>query len=160
MSESLVLPLAAPLWDPNATSRFHDRVDRNLRDQIGRTGSSREAPSHRARAMRIRMHGTGYRAVIDDQPVSLINLSLSGVMVRGPMRVLPSQSILFKIGWPQDDQLCAAIGRVRWVRFERTRGQEEAAYRIGLAFETWDVRRLKEIMHHCRQTLAPSFEVA
>jgi hypothetical protein len=104
------------------------------------------------------MQGIGYRASIDDQAVSLINLSLSGVLVRGP--VLPTQSIIFKIGWPQDSVWCTALGRVRWARFERSNGQDEAAYRIGLEFETWDVRRLKEIMHHCRRTLGRTFEAA
>jgi hypothetical protein len=142
MSESVVLPLAAALWDPDTTNRF--------RDESGQRGS-RDPGSQRQRALRVRMQGAGYRAVIDDQPVSLVNLSLSGVLVRGPMRVLPCQSIIFKIGWPEDDRPCAAIGRVRWVRIESTSGHNEADCEIGVAFETWDVRRLKGIMRDCRR---------
>jgi hypothetical protein len=142
MSESVVLPLAAALWDPDTTDGF--------RDQIGQRGSRDPASLHQ-RALRVRMQGTGYRALIDEQPVSLVNLSLSGVLVRGPMLVLPSQSIIFKIGWPQDERPCAAIGRVRWVRVGNASGHNEAVCEVGVAFETWDVRRLKEIMHDCRR---------
>jgi PilZ domain len=151
MSASPVLPFAASLWDPDTVNPLRTQVER--RQHV-------EASSHRERALRVRMQGSGYRAVVDDRSVSLINLSLSGVLVRGPMRLLPSQSIIFKIGWPQDGQLCAAIGRVRWVEFEPAEKQDEAPCRVGLAFETWDVRRMKEIIHHCRRMVVPSFKTA
>jgi hypothetical protein len=146
MPESLVLPLAAAIWSPRPAFIFRD-------DQIGQRAL--DEVSNRRGALRLHMQGTGYRGVIDDRPVALIDLSVSGVQTRGPFRVRPDQSIIFKIGWPQDKLSCTALGRVQWVRFEPARPEADASYRIGLAFETWDVRLLREIMHHCQRTLVP-----
>jgi hypothetical protein len=147
MSESLILPLAEALWSPGPAPGFRD-------DQVGRRAPD-ETASNRRRGVRLHMHGTGYRGAIDDRPVALIDLSVSGVQARGPFRLRPGQSIIFKIGWPQDELSCAALGRVQWVRVEPARRETEASYGIGLAFETWDVRLLKEIMHHCQRMLVP-----
>ena len=105
------------------------------------------------------MLGAGYRAVIDGQHVALINLSLSGAQIRSSMRVLRDQPAVVKIGWPQNEQLCAAIARVRWVHLESELSNDESLYRIGLAFETWDVRGLKEIIRHCGRTLVSRSEI-
>ena len=91
------------------------------------------------------MVGSGYRAVIDGRQAALINLSLSGAQLRGPIRVRPDQPTIVKIGWPRDNQLCTAIARVRWVQFEPDASSGEGLYRVGLAFETWDVKGLKAI---------------
>jgi hypothetical protein len=148
MSGSLMLPLAASFWDPDAL---------NLAREHG-VKSSAAASSDPPRAVRLHMEGTGYRATLDDETVSLTNLSLSGVLVRSQTSAVPGPPMIFKIGWPQDRRGCAAIGRVRWVRFDPAKRQEEATYRIGLAFETWDVRRLMDIVGHCRQAPIPLIE--
>ncbi|HWF84102.1 MAG TPA: hypothetical protein VG222_04630, partial [Vicinamibacterales bacterium] len=57
--------------------------------------------------------------------------------------------------WPHDAVSCSAIARVRWVDVESERPAAEPTYRMGLAFEQWDVRRLKEIMQHCTRTFQP-----
>jgi PilZ domain len=151
MSDTLILPLAAALCDVDA--------DTLRRDPGARREAADAAPVHRPRARRVGMVGAGYRAVIDGQHVALINLSLSGAQIRSSMRVLRDQPAIVKIGWPQDDQLCAAIARVRWVELESDHSNDERIYRVGLAFETWDVRGLKEIMRHCGRTFVSSSEV-
>ena len=75
-----------------------------------------------------------------------MNLSLTGAQLRGSVRVLPDQPAVVKIGWPQDDLPCTALARVRWVQFEPDSLTESGLYRVGLAFETWDVRSLRDIM--------------
>ena len=92
------------------------------------------------------MIGSGYRAVIEGRHVDLVNLSLSGAQLRGPIRVLPDQPTIVKIGWPKHELLCTAIARVRWVQFEPDASSGAGVYRVGLSFETWDVRSLKEII--------------
>ncbi len=140
MTGPRVLPLSEPVWDTPAEASF--------RDPQPRRRTSDPARPQCARAARVRMLGSGYRVLVDKQPVALINLSLSGAQVRGAVRVSNGQPVLVDIGWPQDRLSCAAISRVRWVQAEPEAAADEM-FRIGLAFETWDVRRLKEIMHHC-----------
>jgi len=103
----------------------------------------------RPRDQRVAMVGSGYRAIVDGRAVALVNLSLSGAQWRGAIRVRPDQPAIVKIGWPQDHQLCTALARVRWVQFEPDASRDESLYRVGIEFETWDVRRLKEIIRHC-----------
>ena len=118
---------------------------------LARGAAPPRAGVHRPRSRRLEMLGSGYRAVIDGQCVALVNLSLTGAQVRGPHKVTRDQPAILRIGWPQDQRSCDAIARVRWVQVEGDRSNVPA-YRIGLTFETWDVRRLKEIMHHWRRT--------
>ena len=134
-------------------------TDTFLRNPDARRREAEAAAARRPRAPRVGMLGAGYRAVIDGQHVALINLSLSGAQIRSSMRVLRDQPAVVKIGWPQNEQLCAAIARVRWVHLESELSNDESLYRIGLAFETWDVRGLKEIIRHCGRTLVSRSEI-
>ena len=150
MSDLLILPLAAPVWDSSTDAYFRDPQGRE---------DAEEAASARPRDRRVGMLGSGYRAVIDGRQVALVNLSMTGAQLRGPIRVLPDQPTIVKIGWPKNDQLCTAIARVRWVQFEPDPSTGEGLYRVGLAFETWDVRGLKEIMRQRGSKDAPKFGV-
>jgi hypothetical protein len=150
MSDSLILPLTAALSDVD--------TDAFLRNPDARRGAA-DSAAQRPRARRVGMLGAGYRAVIDGRHVALINLSLSGAQIRSSMCVLRDQPAIVKIGWPQDEQLCAAIARVRWVHLESEPSSDESIYRIGLAFETWDVRGLKEIIRHCGRTFVSRSEI-
>jgi len=137
MGHSLIRPLAATPFLDLALDRFsleHQR--RDVRSSV------------RPRDQRVHMIGSGYRAVIDGKPAALVNLSLTGAQLRGTVRVLPDQPAIVKIGWPQDDLPCTALARVRWVQFEPDSSMESGLYRVGIAFETWDVRTLRDIMRH------------
>jgi len=150
-SDALILPMAVPLWDSEPETLIVERPA----PQPAAPQRRRQRP----RADRVGMYGSGYRVVIDDQHVALVNLSFSGAQVRGPLQVSRDQSLIFKIGWPQDRTSCDAIARVRWVCLDADESQREGIYRMGLAFETWDVRRLKEIIRHCERTFATKVEV-
>jgi hypothetical protein len=139
MHHSLILPLAATPFLDLAPDRFSQELQRRAAD--GRL-------SLRPRDQRVRMIGSGYRAVIDGNPAALVNLSLTGAQLRGTVRVLPDQPAIIRIGWPQDDLRCTALARVRWVQFEPDSSMESGLYRVGMAFETWDVRTLRDIMRH------------
>lgn len=152
MSNTLILPMAVPLWDSEPESVVVERPAPAIVEPAPRPRRPR------ARAERVGMFGSGYRAVVEDRLVALVNLSMSGAQVRGAIHAARDQPLIFKIGWPQDREACAAIARVRWVSLESEEARE-AIYRIGLAFETWDVRRLKEIIRHCERTFAPKVEV-
>jgi PilZ domain len=150
-SDTLILPMAVPLWDSEPETLMVERpAQRAVTPQRRR---------QRPRADRVGMYGSGYRVVIDDQHVALVNLSFSGAQVRGPIQVSRDQPLIFKIGWPQDRTSCDAIARVRWVCLDADEAQREGIYRVGLAFETWDVRRLKEIVRHRERTFATKIEV-
>jgi len=137
MGNLLILPLASVVREPRADAYFSDPHALRVDD---------EARASRPRDRRVGMLGSGYRAAIDGRQASLINLSLSGVQLRGPVRVRPDQPTIVKIGWTKDDLLCSAIARVRWVQFEPDAASGESLYRVGLAFETWDVKRLKAML--------------
>jgi PilZ domain len=153
MSNTLILPMAVPLWDSELESKVVERPAPALVDAEPRPRRQR------ARAERVGMFGSGYRVVVEDRQVALVNLSMSGAQVCGAIHAARDQPLIFKIGWPQDREACAAIARVRWVNLESEEARREAIYRIGLAFETWDVRRLKEIIRHCERTFASKVEV-
>jgi hypothetical protein len=153
MSNTMTLPMAVPLWDSEPESVVVERPVPAFVEPVPRPRRPR------ARAERVGMLGSGYRVVVEDRHVALVNLSMSGAQVRGAIPAARDQPLIFKIGWPQDRDACAAIARVRWVRLESEEAQREAIYRIGLAFETWDVRRLKEIIRHCERTFASRVEV-
>ena len=153
MSNTLILPMSVPLWDSESETVVVERPAPSFVDV------ERRPRRPRARAERVGMCGSGYRVVVEDRLVALVNLSLSGAQVRGSIQVSRDQPLIFKIGWPQDREACAAIARVRWVSLESEESQREAIYRMGLAFETWDVRRLKEIIHHCERTFRSKVEV-
>lgn len=141
MADALLLPLSATLGDVDA-----DALTRNS-DAPRRV----VAAAPRPRANRVGMLHAGYRAAIDGQRVALVNLSLTGAQIRSLTRVLPEQPAIIKIGWPQDEQSCAALARVRWVELDDERSGEQVIYRVGLAFETWDVKKLKDIVRHCER---------
>jgi hypothetical protein len=161
MSNSLILPMAVPLWDWERETAVVERPAPRIVEveapALVTVEPRRRRP--RPRAERVGMFGSGYRVVVDDRQVALVNLSMSGAQVRGPIEVSRDQTLIFKIGWPQDRDACAAIARVRWVSLESGESRCEGIYRMGLAFETWDVRRLKEIVRHCERTFATKVEV-
>ena len=139
MADALILPLSAALADVDAdTLTLDSEAPRRV-----------AAAALRPRAHRVGMLHAGYRAAVDGQRVALINLSLTGAQIRSLTRVLPEQPAIIKIGWPQDQQSCAALARVRWVELDGEPSAEQMIYRVGLAFETWDVKKLKDIMRHC-----------
>jgi PilZ domain len=138
MGNLLILPLAALMQEPRADAYFSDPHTLPVDD---------EAIAARPRDRRVGMLGSGYRAAIDGRQAALINLSLSGAQLRGPVRFRPDQPTIVKIGWTRDDLLCSAIARVRWVQFEPDASSGEGLYRVGLAFETWDVQRLKAMLN-------------
>jgi hypothetical protein len=44
---------------------------------------------------------------------------------------------------------------VRWVEFEAYPSMESGLYRVGIAFETWDVRSLRDIMRNLEVRTTP-----
>jgi len=150
----------SPAWQPRAESSatrdivpLAEVLTNSHERQILRSEEPPAAPPapasasksvDRPRASRLGMVGSGYRVLVDDEHVSFVNLSLSGVQIRGAVELTLGQPVLMKIGWPQDHVSFTAIARVRWVQPESD--APGAISRIGLEFETWDVRRLREIM--------------
>src|SRR5213596_878575 len=96
MSNTLILPMAVPLWDSGPETILVERPA----PRIVAVEPRRRRP--RPRAARVGMFGSGYRVVVDDRHVALVNLSMSGAQVRGPIEVARDQTLIFKIGWPQD----------------------------------------------------------
>ena len=111
----------------------------------------------RRRAKRVPMRYTGYRGTVNEQPVAIVDLSALGVQVRGQVRVRPRESVTLKLGWAMELP-STALGRVQWVQMETAMEPGEALYRIGLAFELWDVRLVKKIMQSCQELPVPSLE--
>jgi hypothetical protein len=140
-------------------SLSESNVSRFFRDAPSKTELPRARRFERPRAARTGMLGSGYRVVIDGRQVALINLSLTGAQLRGPLRLERDQPVLVKIGWPQDHLSFAAIARVRWVQLEAEPRDNQPVYRTGVVFETWDVRRLKEIIQSRGRGSSPTAEL-
>jgi hypothetical protein len=154
MSDAFILPLWAAIGGDEADADEKARVQRPEppRAAVERVATVERVAPQRPRAQRLPMLSAGYRAAVDGTHVALVNLSLTGAQVRGLVGLRPDQPAVVKIGWPQDEQSCAAFARVRWVELENDPSSDQRIYRVGLAFETWDVRRLKDIMRHCERT--------
>jgi PilZ domain len=140
-------------------SLSESNVSRFFRDPQPKTQFPKARRFERPRASRTGMLGSGYHVVIDGRHVALINLSLTGAQIRGPLRLERDQPVIVKIGWPQDRVSFTAIARVRWVQLEPEPRDNQPVYRTGVAFETWDVRRLKEIIQNCDRTSSPTAEL-
>jgi hypothetical protein len=136
----------APMAVPPAEVLVESRSNPDFREAETHPHAGETTSVEHSRASRLGMLGSGYRVLIDGQPVTLINLSLSGVQVLGTIHVTLGQPAIVKIGWPQDQESFTAIARVRWVQQHADIRTRETVHRIGLAFETWDVRQLREIM--------------
>ncbi len=140
-------------------SLSESNVSRFFCDAPARTQFPKPRRFERPRAARTGMLGSGYRVVIDGRHVALINLSLTGAQIRGPLRLERDQPVIVKIGWPQDHLSFTAIARVRWVQLEPEPRDNQPVYRTGVVFETWDVRRLKEIIQSRGGTSAATAEL-
>jgi PilZ domain len=140
-------------------SLSESNVSRFFREPQPKTQFLKARRFARPRAARTGMLGSGYHVVIDGRHVALINLSLTGAQIRGPLRLERDQPVIVKIGWPQDRVSFTAIARVRWVQLEPEPRDNQPVYRTGVAFETWDVRRLREIIQNCDRTSSPTAEL-
>ena len=77
----------------------------------------------------------------------LIDLSCSGVQLDTAMPVRPGQTMILKIGYA-GQPLQPALARVQWVSLSDDINDE--GFRVGLAFEMWDVRLLRGLVNYCR----------
>jgi hypothetical protein len=140
-------------------SLCESNVNRFFRDAQPKSQFPTTRRFERPRAARTGMLGSGYHVVIDGRHVALINVSLTGAQIRGPLRLERDQPVIVKIGWPQDHLSFTAIARVRWVQLEAEPRDNQPVYRTGVAFETWDVRRLKEIIQSRDHNSSPTAEL-
>lgn len=150
-------PAPVVLGLPDALAQSH--ANRYFLETRAPRRAPETRPVERPRAGRVGMLGSGYRVLVDGQHVGLINLSLTGVQIRGPVQLVLARPAIVKIGWPQDKLSLTAMARVRWVQPEPDPSESELIYRAGLAFETWDVRHLKQIMGSRSRSSVPVAEV-
>ena len=140
MRHSLILPLAAIPNIDVASDRFSHELQR--RPAHGRA-------SLRPRSQRVRMLGSGYRVVIDGNPAALREpvavgraAARFGARPPGPAGRRRRSAGLRTTCRARPWRACGGCSS------EPDSLTESGLYRVGLAFETWDVRSLRDIMRH------------
>lgn len=140
----------------------------HLIQQIGRPVGSRRtasgseltrsimAKSNRRGAPRVNLVASDVTLQVENHVVNAVDFSLHGVQFRSTMRVAPGNSIVMNIRWRQE-AASMALGRVMWATFEKPGKLVEAHYRVGVSFESSDMRTIRTILDRCG--LGRSFDV-
>lgn len=114
------------------------------------------AKSNRRGAPRVNLVASDVIVQVENQVVNAVDFSLHGVQFRSTLRVAPGNSIVMNIRWRQE-AASMALGRVMWATFEKPSKLVEAHYRVGVSFESSDMRTIRTILDRCG--LGRSFDV-
>lgn len=106
------------------------------------------AKSNRRGSPRVNLVASDVIVQVENQVVNAVDFSLHGVQFRSSMRAAPGNSIVMNIRWRQESS-SMALGRVMWATFEKPSKLVEAHYRVGVSFESSDLRTIRAILNKC-----------
>lgn len=103
---------------------------------------------NRRRAPRVNMAASPISVQLGDETVSGVDVSLRGIQFRCASRLVPGSTVMLGLRSGQESP-SMALGRVMWATFERTSADAVPMYRVGVVFETVDVRAVRNILQQC-----------
>lgn len=107
----------------------------------GRSGNRRDAP-------RVNLVASEVSINLGDEAVSAVDVSLRGIQFRCATRVTPGSTVMLKLRY-RSESPSVALGRVMWSTFERPTHVSTALYRVGVSFETADIRLIRAMLKEC-----------
>ncbi len=104
--------------------------------------------SNRRRAPRINMVSSEATVQLGGETVSAVDFSLRGIQFRCATRLVPGSTVMLNLRWRQENP-SIALGRVMWATFEKPSHMSTPHYRVGVVFETVDVRIIRSMLDQC-----------
>lgn len=133
--EHLIHEMTRPVGQRRASaSQFAQSIN-------GRGGNRRAAP-------RVNLVASDVFIELGQEAVSAVDVSLRGIQFRCASRVTPGSTLLLKLRY-KNESPSVALGRVMWATFERPNHASVPHYRVGVVFETADVRLIRAMLQHC-----------
>lgn len=108
-------------------------------------GNAVHARSNRRRAPRVNMMSSDATVQLGDETVTAVDFSLRGIQFRCISRLVPGSTVMLSLRWKQENP-SVALGRVMWATFEKPVHMATAHYRVGVVFETVDVRIIRSML--------------
>jgi len=103
---------------------------------------------NRRDAPRVNLVSSDVEVQLGEEFVSAVDFSLRGMQFRSLTRVVPGSTVIVSVKWKQQTP-SVALGRVMWATFEKLNHLAAPHYRVGLIFETADVRTLRMMLEEC-----------
>lgn len=100
---------------------------------------------NRRRAPRVNMVSSEVTVQLGDEQVSAVDFSLRGIQFRCTTRVVPGSTIMLKLRL-KEEPASVALGRVMWAAFEKPSHLASPHYRVGVVFETADIRIIRALL--------------
>lgn len=112
---------------------------------IGVSSTMRSRGTERRSADRIGLVANDVAMLMDDQPISIVDLSASGVQFRCGNRLAPGSTVMLRVRWRSDPRTSLALGRVVWSIYESAGSLPSAWYRVGAVFEQFDIKTFRQV---------------
>jgi len=108
-------------------------------------GNAVTVRSNRRRAPRVAMISTDATVQLGSETVTAVDFSLRGIQFRCVSRQVPGSTVMLRMRW-KDENPSVALGRVMWATFEKPSHLATPHYRVGVVFETVDVRVIRAML--------------
>lgn len=145
--------------DASAVEHLIQELTRPMAAQ--RRGASHYVSAHmmkvgnRRRAPRLSPTTADISVQLGDETVSAVDFSLRGIQFRCETRLVPGSTIMLSLRH-RTDSPSVALGRVMWATFEKINAEAVPNYRVGVVFETVDVRIIRNMLSQCSTTQPPT----
>lgn len=103
---------------------------------------------NRRRAPRVNLVSSDVSVQLGEELVSAVDFSLRGIQFRCSTRVIPGSTMMLSLRW-RNESPSVALGRVMWATFEKPNHLATPHYRVGVTFETVDVRIVRAMLQQC-----------
>ena len=119
-----------------------------------RRGSSHYVSTHmmkvgnRRRAPRLNPANADISVQLGEETVNAVDFSLRGIQFRCTSRLVPGSTVMLSLR-NRNESPSVALGRVMWATFEKINADATPNYRVGVVFETVDVRIIRNMLSQC-----------
>lgn len=132
--EHLIHEMTRPVGQRRASaSQFAQSIN-------GLGGNRRTAP-------RVNLVASDVSVQLGDETVCAVDVSVRGLQFRCAARVVPGSTVMLKLSY-KNESPSVALGRVMWAAYERATHSSTPHYRVGIVFETADVRLIRSMLRH------------
>ena len=138
------------LDDATAVEHLITELGRPVGRRGATSGFSHSARGNRRRSPRVNLSTSDFSVELGGEVVSGVDVSLRGIQFRCRTRLVPGSTVMLSLR-QRDESPSIALGRVMWAAFERPHVHVEPHYRVGVVFETVDVRIVRNMLQQGSQ---------